>query len=56
MSLQDNLDLYDIAIAKNRIEAFRRANNTITDIYINNNINFFFVEIEFKIKGKGIKD
>ena len=48
MTLQDNLDLYDVAITKNRIEAFKRANNTITDIYINKNITFFFVEIEFK--------
>lgn len=45
MTLQDNLDLYDIAVAKNRIEAFRRANNTITAIYIKKNIKFFIVEL-----------
>ena len=47
MTLQDNLDLYDVAVAKNRIEAFRRANKTITNIY-QNKINFFFFEIKFK--------
>lgn len=35
MTLQDNLDVYDKIIAKRRLNAFKKANKTITEIYLN---------------------
>lgn len=40
MSLHDNLDLYDQLIANKRVEAYKKAMKTITEL----NFNFFIVE------------
>ena len=35
-------------IQKNRLQAFKKADKSITEIYLKTNITFFFVEIKFK--------
>lgn len=44
MSLHDNLDIYDKFIAKKRVEAYKKAMKTITEINFRENLRFFIVE------------
>ncbi len=70
MTLQDNLDIYNKMIAKLRVDAFKKANKTITEIYLNQKFdeimgknkvkdhkNFNFYLIEFvPVEKKGVKN